>query len=272
MSQTVEAVYNQWEHPLARSFRGTNLEFKLSPTITALSPAFSSGKQDTSIFDVTSLNSIGLLDNLATDFARALKDLSLILADLRLLSAFGDLPIALTTTESGPILRVRFPGCDADLVSQLCDEVGVRRGVIVEDEAWSAGKDVEMALLFPFAPMGAENSVSDYDDGREYFTNRHTIERTCQPEELDWRQMLSPAKTPSTHSYSTLHSPPKKAAVSPSDYESLRASDFGYSDDGYDYDYPSSVNAPTHSTAKSQDYEGLEGIYKFLQVCEDSRR
>jgi len=272
-SQTEDAVYTQWKSPSAKITRGTTLEFKLSPTITALSPSFSPVGQETC--GITSLNDIKLLDNLATDFARALKDLAAVLADLRRLSAFGDLPISLTTTPSGPVLSVRFAGCDADLVSRLCDEVGVLRGVVVEDEAWMDEKDVEMALLFPFAPMGCTDATSDYEDGCDYF-ERKPLDQRYQPEELDWRHMLSPsAQKPSNaeslHSFATLQSLVHKA-TSPSGYESLRESDFA-SDDPYYHTF-SPLKAPTHSTGKSAsaDYEGLEGIYKFLQVCEDSRR
>jgi len=270
-TQTEDAVYTQWESPCATMIRGTTLEFKLSPTITALSPSFSSAGQENA--SLISLNDVKLLDNLATDFARALKDLAAILADLNRLSAFGDLPISLTTTPSGPILSVRFPGCDADLVTRLCDEVGISRGVVVENEAWSDEKDVEMALLFPFAPVGGgTDAVSEYDNGYEYFETKPLHQR-YQPEELDWRHMLSSSRPDSLHSLTTLHSPVPKTN-SPSGYGSLIHSPLA-SNDPYDTTF-----APAHSTAKgasvsasaSADFEGLEGIYKFLQICEESRR
>lgn len=271
VSHTEDVVYNKWERSMG-SMKGTSLQFKLGPTITALCPAFSTQQQDLdSRIGITSLNSINLLDTLASDFARALKDLSLILADLRRLSAFGDLPISLLTTDYGPILSVRFPGCDADLVYSLCDEVGVRRGVVVEDDAWGSmaeggEKDVEMALLFPFAPSTSPLIVSEDNDGAYYFD-----ENPVQQEKLEWRGMLSP----STHgdllhdnnSFEDIAMTLKSPMIhpdSPSGYESLRDSDFA-SDDPY-YQMPT-LQAPTH-----QGYEGVEGIYKFLQVCEDSRR
>lgn len=268
VSHIEDAVYKKWESPMA-SMKGTSLEFKLGPTITALCPSFSTQQQEDSRVAITSLNSIGLLDTLATDFARALKVFSLILADLRRLSAFGDLPISLLTTESGPMLTVRFPGCDADLVGRLCDEVGVRRGIIVEDEAWAEGgeKDVEMALLFPFAPSTSLSVVSEGGDRAYYFD-----EKPFQQEKLEWQNMLSPSTCgQSIHDYTsfediaaTLKSP-IISPDSPSGYESLRESDFDPVDPYYDTWSP--TKAPSH-----QSYEGVEGIYKFLQVCEDSRR
>ena len=265
-------MYKEWENPVTK---GTSLNFKLSPTITAFCPSFSTTAQDSKL-EITSLSTIGLLDNLTIDFARALKDLSAILADLRRLSVFGDLPISMTTTPSGPVLSVRFPGCDADLVSRLCDEVGVRRGVILEDKAWDekGNKEVEMALLFPFAPSTSPSASSE-DDAAEYFNPPKPI----QQDQVDWRHMLSPSTRPDSlhdttgfEDYATLKSP-FLHSQSPSGYESLRESDFD-PDDPY-YENYSPVRAPSHNTkgvSTAGDYEGLEGIYKFLQVCEDVRR
>ena len=291
VTQTQDAVYKKWEN---RILKGTNLNFKLSPTITALSPCFSPSGRTSS----NTLNTLGLLDNLSIDFARALKDLSIILTDLQRLSLFGDLPISLITTSSGPVITVRFPGCDADIVSRLCDEVGVRRGIIVEDEAWNdqSDKDVEMALLFPFAPstshsvMSAENhNDDDDDDAARYFaynSNNNNNQRAQKPvqqdDQLDWRNMLSPSAIPdSLHDntsfadFATLKSPLiTPHSRSPSGYESLRDSDFD-PDDPY-YRTLSPLRAPssfdTRRGGGSTEYEGVEGIYRFLQVCEDVRR
>ena len=291
VSATEDAIYMQWESPMSSSNKGTSLDFKLNPTITALYPSLSSDKPS---IRTTSLNNIDLLSTLTSDFARAIQDLSLILADLRALSTFGDLPIAFTHKPTGPILSVRFPGCDADLVSRLCDEVGVRRGVVIEDEGWhtaqagktgQAEKDVEMALLFPFAPNSTSSLPSD---GGEYYFTRTTApqRRRRQPEQLDWRNMISPPQQSrcaaeswrDSHSADeelTLKSPDLHPHSSPiSGYESLRESDFGSEDP---YVPTSSSSSPVHkgvaaARAESGEYEGVEGIYKFLQVCEEARR
>ena len=283
VSATEDAVYMQWETPMSSSTKGTTLEFKLNPTITAFCPSLSSNKPS---FDMTSLNNVDLLSALTSDFARAIQDLSLILADLRALSDFGDLPISLTHTPIGPILSVRFPGCDADLVSRLCDEVGVRRGVLIEDEGWhtaeagrtgQAEKDVEMALLFPFAPNSTSSPPSD--DGEYYFTHSTSPQR--QPEQLDWRNMISPSHQSQCTAESlhdnlsaedlTLKSPDLRPQSSPiSGYESLRESDFA-SEDPY-LPTSSPVRDGAGMRAESGEYEGLEGIYKFLQICEEARR
>ena len=313
VSATEDAVYTQWESPMSSPTRGTTLEFKLGPTVTALCPSFSSDK---SRFDAPSLNDIDLLSTLTSDFARAIQDLSLILTDLRALSAFGDLPISLTRTPTGPILSVRFPGCDADVVSRLCDEAGVRRGVVVEDEGWhtaqvgkagQAEKDVEMALLFPFAPSSRTSSPPS-EGGGYYFTdpNSPQRQRQRQPEQLNWRNMLSPSSQQSQCTAESILLPHKNHnnsvqdttsespetllhAPSPpiSGYESLRESDFA-SEDPYlpttaSSSYPPVVKAAAAATARahnnraraaqsSDEFEGVEGIYKFLQVCDEARR
>ena len=278
VTQAEDAVYQKWENTISK---GTDLNFRLSPTITALCPCFSTSAQD----PTTTLNTLGLLDNLSVDFARALKDLSVILTDLQRLSLFGDLPISLTTKSSGPILTVRFPGCDADIVSRLCDEVGVRRGIIVEDEAWNekGSKDVEMALLFPFAPSASPSITSEEDDdAARYFTfngNQRMEKPVVQQDQLDWRHMLSPSTYPNSlhdntsfDDFATLKSPMiSPHSHSPSGYESLRDSDFD-PDDPFQHTL-SPLKAPSHDTrSRSTDYEGVEGIYKFLQECEDVRR
>ena len=284
VSATEDSVYMRWESPMSSSMKGTSLDFKISPTVTALCPSFSTPKSN---FEMASLNDIDVLSTLTSDFARAIQDLSLILTDLRALSYLFDLPISLIHTPTGPILSVRFPGCDADLVSRLCDEVGVTRGIVVEDEGWhtsqvgkagQAEKDVEMALLFPFAPNERPSLPSE--GGEDCFTN--PTRRQRQPEQLDWRNMLSPSQhsqytAESFHDNQsvedvTLKSPNPHAHSPISGYESLRYSDFA-SEDPYFHTASPLKGAAIHGKmAESAGYEGLEGIYKFLQVCDEARR
>ena len=269
ISSTEDKMYKQFESKKS-SLKGTSLEFRLSPTITALSPIFS--PQETQ--NMTTLQTPDLLTTLSGDFARSLRSLSLVLTDLQRLSAFGDLPISLVHCPDGPILSVRFPGCDADLVSRLCDEVGVSRGVVIEDEAWRNDKEVQMALLFPFAPS-ADDDAESLLSVEDYFERNNPLEEEARQERLDWRSMLSPSRRSlqskeddeMSFEEATLRSPMHNAD-SPSGYESL--------EDPYDWT-PASPRSALRSgsratTGGSQDYEGLEGIYRFLQVCDDSRR
>lgn len=161
----------------------------------------------------------------------------------------------------------------------------MRRGVIVEDEAWNEkdNKDVEMALLFPFAPSTSPSVMSEEnDDAARYFTfnNNQRMGKPVQQDQLDWRHMLSPSTCPdslhdntSFDDFATLKSPMiNPHSDSPSGYDSLCDSDFN-PDDPY-YRTLSPLRAPSHDTrgGGTTDYEGVEGIYKFLQVCEDVRR
>lgn len=252
--------------------RGTILEFSLTPTITAF-PYTKESELD--------LNTPTLLTTLASDFAHAKEDLSIILVDIMRLSAFGNLPVSYHSTSSS--IQVRFSGCDAELVARLCDEVDVKRGVIREDDAWDESREVEMALLFPFAPgTDAADTATGSEEGAAYFEQPPLVEQEVQREQLDWRAMMSPPRTallPYHNSedmrfedIATLRSPLHKS-TSPSGYDSLRASDTAAEDPYYHGSWRAKFQSksPTNRTA-SGDYEGLEGIYKFLQVCDEAKR
>ncbi|KAL8863049.1 MAG: hypothetical protein Q9178_000422 [Gyalolechia marmorata] len=263
--------------------KGSNLEFRLNPTITALSASFptSTGRS----LEAQTLGTAGFLDTLGADFARALKDLSAILTDLKRVAAFGDLPISLTTSKhGGSTLSIRFAGCDADTVGRLCDEVGVRRGVIREDEAWNDDKDVEMALLFPFAPS---QSVSDSEGGSALFTKTLHADSYIAPEQVEWRNMMSPSghgrpqsdedsadfnQIDTPVSTGTFHySYDRRTPQSLSGYESLRESDFPV-DDPYYHQNPNPSRARGHASGELQGLGGLESIYRFLAECDEARR
>ncbi|KAL8849621.1 MAG: hypothetical protein Q9221_005388 [Calogaya cf. arnoldii] len=259
--------------------KGCNLEFRLNPTITALSASFPTSTGQS--LGGQTLGTVGILDTLSADFARALKDLSAILTDLKRVAAFGDLPISLTTSKHGAsTLSVRFAGCDADTVSRLCDEVGVHRGVIREDEAWNDDRDVEMALLFPFAPS---KSVTQLDDEPAFFAKTLRADSYIAPEQVEWRNMKSPSEhsghrsdgdsaefhyidTP-TSTETPHHSYDRYTPQSPSAYESLRESDFD-AEDTYYHQNPS----PRRVRRQEVDLQGLESIYRFLAECDEARR
>ena len=284
VSSTEDKFYQLSKNPFSGSVKGTNLEFHLSPTITALSPPAPNGPLAP---EVQTINESNLLDNLSIDFARALKDFSAVLNDLRQLSALGDLPFSVTRSPSGPILALRFPGCDGATVSRLCDEANVCRGIIREDEAWVHDRDVEMALLFPLAPG---DSDATNDEIWRHFGNSCYFEHdsltpctTPTPEQLDWRQMMSAqgVSDRSTTSFindknnmvhlrmseltSAQNTLPTASKKSLSDYESLGDDSSNFPpDDLY-------LPQPNPAPARSEDYEGLQGIYRFLKECEEAR-
>lgn len=280
VSEAEDEALRKMEKPTSAWTKGTNLEFRLNPTITALSSSYTTfaGKS----FGGQTLRSDGFLDMLGVDFARALKDLSAILVDLKRLAAFGDLPISLIkSTSHDSALSVRFAGCDGDTVSRLCDEVGVRRGVIREDEAWSNDKDVEMALLFPFAP---HESVCDPGDESAMITETIQPDHEVAPEQLEWRNMLSPSYHHREHAddhstdYDHIDTPGSTNTPhysygiptprSPSGYESLRESDFAAEDPYYHQN-----SSPRRDRAREAGgLQGLESIYRFLAECDEARR
>jgi len=79
----------------------------------------------------------GFMDALDVELNSAMRDISRVYQDLRKLSSIGELPVTLVPPAT---LRVHFRGCDADLVTALCDEVGVTTGVIHEDERFAYDK------------------------------------------------------------------------------------------------------------------------------------
>ena len=189
--------------------------------------------------------------------------------DLKRLSTLGDLPLGMVDNTA---VRVRFPGCDAQTVERLCDEVGVQRGVIRQDTDFDVSAGTGIALLFPFAPSQAP-SVTTKNAGRMH----------QRRDDVDWRNMISPEHTLtspgfSTHSDTGLDFEDVGAAdegknswldsSSPSGYSSMHSSDAG--DEGYYFRKPGV--ADTNGRHSSTDYEGLEGIYRFLEQCDDARR
>jgi len=218
---------------IPRNTPGSFIDFHVHPTVTALSPlgaAFGS----TMAVSATNLNTEGFLDVLSVDFARALKDLAATMNDLQRLSTLGDLPISL---EQKSILRVRFPGCDAETVDRLCDEVGVQRGIIMQDADFDASAGTHMALLFPYAPT-SENNLSSPGGSLRSQTG-HDLEFEYE----DFHEDI-------------IDNPWIEG------YESL--------EDGSDGESVYFTKPSEHPN--SSDYEGLEGIYRFLEHCDNSRR
>jgi len=231
---------------------GSWINFAVNPTITALTPlaglsGFSSGSTES----VDHLNTDGLINVLSVDFSRALKDLAAVLNDLKRLSALGDLPI---TYQDGN-LRVHFPGCDSDTVERMCAELNITRGTVTQDEAFDAFAGTEIALLFPFAP--SENA-SECESLFEYEPAPHKHSPFIHLED-----MLTPSESAEAYS---VHSDSGLEDVlaedpwlsDPSGFESIRSGSDSQSDLG-------KGNNPL-------EYQGLEGIYRFLEQCDAVRR
>ncbi|RDW66260.1 hypothetical protein BP6252_09895 [Coleophoma cylindrospora] len=137
------------------------------------------------------------------------------------------------TMEGNSTLRVRFPGCDQDTVERLCDEVGVQRGVVHQDVDFEVSVGGHMALLFPFAAT-SENGLSSPGVSLRSI-EEHDFEVDAG-EENPW---LS----------------------SPEGYESLE-----------ELSETESEYFAKPSEHQNSDFEGLEGVYRFLEQCDGFRR
>ncbi|KAJ4417754.1 hypothetical protein N0V85_001725 [Neurospora sp. IMI 360204] len=225
---------------------GSFIDFHISPSVTALSPlgamipSSQSVKAEIQTAGATLLAD-NFLDVLSVDFARTLKDLAAVMADLKALARLGDLPIAL---ERADLLRVRFPGVDAETVEQLCNDVGVQRGIIREDPDFDSDAGVQVALRFPYAPdNGCSKALTSPD-----VTVRTRV--SSESSELDEAFVEEVEENPwllaSEHS-----------AVSEES-------------EGYESMSPSLKSASSEHCSEDR-YEGLEGIYKFLEECDRAR-
>ena len=245
-------------HP---SSPGSYLDFKVTPTITAVGPLSNVLRARSEDQTHDSLNCEGLLDVLSVDFARALKDLAAIMNDLKRLSTLGDLPISLPNSST---LRVRFPGCDADSVECLCQEIGIRRGLVYQDIDFDVHNGTEMALLFPFASSKTPSEAT--------FSPKVEPTKLQKGEQVEWAEMISARQSPHYSTRSITSDDFEEIedmevnpwARSPSGYSSIHASDEG-DVAGYFQSQPMSVHQPS-------EYEGLEGVYKFLEECDRARR
>lgn len=213
-----------------RNAPGSFIDFSVNPTVTALSPlgaAFPFGS--TMEQSAPNLNTEGFLDVLSVDFSRAFKDLVTTMNDLKRLASLGDLPI---TLEAKSILRVRFPGCDAETVERLCDEVGVQRGVIHQDPDFDSTAGCEMALMFPFASTSEHTLSSPGGSLRSQSGHDYEVDDFTDNPWLEGYESMGEEASESGSAYFT----------KPSEHQN------------------------------SSDYEGLEGIYRFLEQCDNSRR
>lgn len=262
--KAVSKIQDQAEHQMTaipRTAPGSHVDFQLSPTITAMGAMAGFQKKSTSA-DVENLNSEGLMDMLSVDFARALKDFAAVLNDLKRLSSLGDLPIE---QHDRSTIRVRFPGCDAETVERLCDEVGVQRGRIVQDEDFDLHTGSDLALRFPFAP-----SVPASPEMECFFQ----IEASQVPEEVDWKAMMSSENKSASSRASSKQiknefvladldmfgSNPWKSD-SPSEYSSINISDLG----GRAY-FPEVSSAGVPSSTSG--YDSMQGIHRFITECD----
>lgn len=232
---------------MPRIMPGSFVDFQISPTVTALSPlAAAAAAAAVSGFEIkpevgaATLNAEGFLDVLSTDFARQLKDLTAVMADLKRLAALGDLPI---TMEKHNTLRVRFPGLDADTVERLCDDVGVQRGIINQDPDFDSDYGSPLGLRFPFAPGPEEDEETFTSPGGSLRSHRSELSSMEEDEALFDEYI---AENP------WLSNSPPEIEI----------------EDGYESMSPPLPSSGEHA---SEDFEGVQGIYRFLEECDHLR-
>lgn len=224
---------------MMKSAPGAFVDFKISPAVTALSPLGVAGfaAQVPEVASAATLNAEGFLDVLSVDFARALKDLAAVMTDLQSLAGLGDLPVSL---ERNGVLRVRFPGVDADTVERLCDDIGVKRGIVGQDPDFDDSAGVSVALRFPFAPDAscADDMTSPGGSLRSRNSESSNVEEAFFVEEFEENPWQLSSSEPGP-------------------------------EEGYE-----SMSPPILSSSGehvSDDFEGLEGIYRFLEECDRAR-
>ncbi|KAE9980315.1 hypothetical protein EG328_011820 [Venturia inaequalis] len=238
---------------------GSFIGFSVNPSITALTPLNAIPGFQTSQRRTETLNTEGLLDVLSIDFSRALKDLAVILNDLKRLSALGDLPI----TYQDSSIRIHFPGCDSDTVERLADELGIQRGIVRQDEDFDAYNGTDIALLFPFAASQTPSECSFYE--------KSVTNRKVKPQDRWWGENALIDDAPATpivqitpDDFSTLSDSGMELdgfeeeenpwLSSPSGYESLHSSELD--DSGRCYE--------KESHTSPLEYSGIAGIYRFI--------
>ncbi|KAJ5610892.1 hypothetical protein N7510_007611 [Penicillium lagena] len=248
---------------------GSHLDFKIAPVIASLdSKKIIPGTSKT-------LNTEGFMDLLSGDFARSLQNFAATINDLKKLSKLGDLPITLLKNST---IRIRFPGCDADTVARLCDEVGVHRGIIVEDADFELCTGSELALLFPFAPSvappcGPEPALRFPFAPSAARPSDPKRPKSQSPNALDWKSMMSPEPhTPSSGNVRELEISFEDNELfgrnpwnsSASTFSRISMSELG--DRAYFPDFS------VISTSESGDSEGVQGIHRFLEECNQAAR
>lgn len=222
---------------------GSFIDFQLSPTVTALGPlaaAAISGFETKPEVSAVTLNAEGFLDVLSVDFARQLKELAAVMNDLKRLAALGDLPI---TLEKHNTLRVRFPGLDADTVERLCEDIGLQGGLIRQDAEFENNYGGSMALRFPHAPDAEEKEVTLTSPGGSMRSHRSELS-SIEEDEAFFDEYFDENPWLST--------PAPESEV----------------EEGYESMSPPLPSSGEHVSHMSEDFEGLEGIYRFLEECD----
>ncbi|KAF8474754.1 hypothetical protein BDZ91DRAFT_674745 [Kalaharituber pfeilii] len=245
---------------------GAYVDFHMAPTFTCLSG-----------LSKKSMAAPGFMDVLSTDFSKIVEDVTAVMTDLQRLATLGDLPISLAQDKEDTI-RVHFAGCDRELVEHLCDEVGVKRGVIGEDERFGC----EFLMPTLDAPSYLNFSDKSCTSGSH---PQSPPSRRLNGVALYWQDMIS---SPSQSTCSSIDGDESthegSGATAP---VSVRGYLFGSSVEGSGWSpRGTSSSAASRGVAMAspppppppaaapgqyplEELLGMEGIQRFLEQCEE---
>lgn len=244
---------------------GAYVDFHMAPTFTSLSR-----------LSKNSIGNTGFMAALDEDFTEIVNDVATVWSELQKLGRLGDLPVSLARDREDTI-RVYFAGCDRETVLRLCDEVGVTRGVVGEDEKFG------FELLMPTLEMKPYLE----SEGRRF----HAISPVTVPHQrvngtgLYWQDMLSEKEgeiegscvsedgdgvmTGETTEDGTEYTSP----VSMGEYFFEGSSLSGLSPLFSDSEGSAGLMFPPYPEQTQQQVQapnlGVEGLQRFLEECEE---
>ncbi|ORY60191.1 uncharacterized protein BCR38DRAFT_444221 [Pseudomassariella vexata] len=217
----------------ARNAPGSYIDFNLNPTVTALSPLSGAFPYKSAGIQVADGTTLNTEGFIDVLSIDFGRALKDLTATLSDIKKLSALGDLPIQLEKGHTLRVRFPGVDADTVECLCDDLGLTRGIVREDREFDAEVGVPMALRFPFAP-DAKKEQSLLSPGGSLRS-----EDSFLAEEL-------------FEGFSEVEENPWLVPPEPEGYGSISPP----------------ISSGEHC---SDEFEGLEGVYKFLEECDRAR-
>ena len=173
------------------------------------------------------LGNAGFLADLEAGLQQHAAAYKRVLADLKLLQSIGSLPLS---APDATHVRVHFPGTDWEHVERLCLDLGLQHGVVYEEIEPGRGSYEPLALRFPPVPGDV--------DGYHEVTHGTLPHRYHSMD--SWISAIAPHSLP--------------GSVLSDDTTVTQLCDTG-----------PVPGFPSDLSALESDFEGFEGIYRFLE-------